>query len=255
MAISEPIAVSESQLFDKQIVSGPQIVSVPQMVSGPHMQISSILESPLQTLFVHNTSLPTSFLISHRTRTLREELRYRGLGVQFIDLNLHLSQKRSVKKPKLIRKKNVENQNPKSLRWIIRSVEQEFNIPKDLLLCIAKVETGVRAYAVNYQGRGIIFRSMNDAVAFAKCLVRNGCSNFSVGCFQLHYRSHIRNFRSLEDMFNPEKNVRYAAKLLKNLYQTYGYNWEYAVKRYHSGYEASNCIYYTKIVNNLGRRV
>ncbi len=225
------------------------LVSETSVPKAAKSEIPMFIAFPPNVPFVANTLAVSS----KPAITLRQEIEYRSLGVRFINLDFQTPQKYISKNNIQCKKVKVTKWRPKTLKEIIRLMEKEYQIPENLLLSIARVETRMRPYAINYNGRGKIFNNINDAVAFAKYLIRKGCTNFSVGCFQLHYRSHARYFKSLEDMFNPEKNVRYAAKLLKKLYRLHGYNWKYAVKRYHSGYEISNCIYYTKIVNKLGR--
>ena len=41
-------------------------------------------------------------------------------------------------------------------------------------------------------------------------------------------------FASLEDAFNPQKNVEYSAKFLRKLYSARGNDWNRAVMAYHS---------------------
>ncbi len=185
-------------------------------------------------------------------QNLMYEIEVRKNGLTTVQIDPRLFKTTNTKRANSIKR---QKQKPKSLKSIIKSAEYNHGIPENLLLAIAKVETGVRPYTLNYNGRGYSFGDITTAVNFAKGLVNRGQTNFSVGCFQLHYPAHKNKFKSLEDMFNPQKNTIYAAKLLKTLFTNKGYNWKNAVKAYHSGYEVSNCIYYTKIVNKLGRQI
>ncbi|GFE49570.1 hypothetical protein So717_13230 [Roseobacter cerasinus] len=54
-----------------------------------------------------------------------------------------------------------------------------------------------------------------------------------IGCFQLNYRWHGGEFSTLEQMFDPVTNARYAAKFLNRLFDEKG-NWMRAVGAYHS---------------------
>jgi len=77
-------------------------------------------------------------------------------------------------------------------------------------------------------------------------LVEDGYSNFSVGCMQLHYASHRRNFKSVEAMLEPENNIAHAAKLIKNLERRHG-SIERAVKLYHSPSPAHHNRYKSRV--------
>lgn len=183
---------------------------------------------------------------------LKSELEFHKAGTTLNQISLDYYKAPQINRT--ISKKSRQN-NQISISSLIKSAERKYKIPEGLLLSIAKVETGMKPYTINYNGRGYFFRDVTAAVSFAKSLVAKGVTNFSVGCFQLHYQSHSRRFRSIHDMFNPQKNIDYAAKLLNILYKRRGYNWQRAVKGYHSSYEYSNCLYYSKIVRHFGRAI
>ena len=63
---------------------------------------------------------------------------------------------------------------------------------------------------------------------------------------QLNYRWHKGAFNSLDDMFDPEKNIQYAAKFVKELYGRHQ-NWEDVIKHYHSNKKKFNVPYYQKV--------
>ena len=79
-----------------------------------------------------------------------------------------------------------------------------------------------------------------------KNAVSNGSKNIDVGCMQLNYRWHKGAFNSLDDMFDPEKNIQYAAKFVKELYGRHQ-NWEDVIKHYHSNKKKFNVPYYQKV--------
>lgn len=116
---------------------------------------------------------------------------------------------------------------------VIAEQETQKGIPQDLLKAIAKVESGISPWVINSKGRAHVFRSKEAAVRHAKGLIDEGFTNFSVGCMQLHYASHRRNFKSVEAMFEPKNNITHAAKLIKKLERRHG-SMERAVKLYHS---------------------
>lgn len=118
---------------------------------------------------------------------------------------------------------------------------EDTGVPPQIMLAIARVESG-RAkgdelepwpWTINKGGEGHWFDNLEDAVAFAGPEVEAGTTNMDIGCFQLNLRWHARAFPSLEAMFDPEANARYAADFLNELHLRKG-NWVDAVAAYHS---------------------
>ncbi len=89
------------------------------------------------------------------------------------------------------------------------------------------------ALAINAGGEGHWFPDRATAVRFAEELRAAGRTNFDVGCFQLNLRWHGGAFESIEAMFDPERNARYAAQFLANLAREGG-GWSAAAGAYHS---------------------
>ena len=114
-------------------------------------------------------------------------------------------------------------------------------LPQEVLHAISLTETGraqggrLRPYpwAINREGRGYWFKSRAEALAFAKASLAEGRRSFDVGCFQINYHWHGRNFASLEAMFDPDVGADYAAGFLRSLYAERG-NWSAAAGAYHS---------------------
>ncbi len=181
----------------------------------------------------------------------------RFFNLSFIDnstksLNLR---KTKVSKNKLTNNPNTLQSKYLSINEIIKQTESNKNIPSGLLKAIGKVESGLQPYAINYNGRGYLFSNKESALIFVNSLIKRGITNFSVGCFQLHYKSHRNKFSSVNSMFDPASNAEYAAKLLNRLYREGGNSWSNAIKRYHAGGSYRNSIYYSKIVRILGRTI
>lgn len=116
---------------------------------------------------------------------------------------------------------------------IIREAEIKHGIPKDLLYSIAYVESRARPWAVYANGKGKYFKSLHKAHKFIKDKQEEGTENLFVGCMQLCVKSHGRKFQKIQDILDPEKNIYFAAKLLKQLYKKFG-SWEDAVKYYNA---------------------
>lgn len=122
---------------------------------------------------------------------------------------------------------------------IISNAEKEHNIPKGLLLAVAKTESNLEAYALNISGRPHFFKDKNIASQTIRRALDEGITNIDIGAAQINYKWHGHKFSSIEDMLSPEVNIHYAAKLLAKLKQQHG-NWHKAIRIYHS----SNLKYY-----------
>lgn len=123
---------------------------------------------------------------------------------------------------------------------IARGAARE-GVPEAVLHAISLTETGrndggrFRPYpwAINREGQGHWFASREEALAFARASVAAGRPSFDVGCFQINYYWHGRNFASLEAMFDPDIGAAYAARFLRSLYGERG-DWSLAAGAYHS---------------------
>lgn len=118
---------------------------------------------------------------------------------------------------------------------------QRFDVPLEVLLAIARTEsgrktdTGVKpwAWAINHSGQGYWFANSEQAIGYANDLLAQGVENFDVGCFQINLRWHGENFTSIENAFDPFANADYAARFLAQLFRAEG-GWPQAVAAYHS---------------------
>lgn len=128
-------------------------------------------------------------------------------------------------------------------RQAIKMAETGSSLPTNMLLGIARVESGRRdpatgrfhpwPWTVNAAGRGYFFESKEEAIAFARQLQGKGTRSFDVGCMQVNMMHHAAAFQSLEDAFDPVANARYAVKFLGQLKGKSG-SWETASAWYHS---------------------
>lgn len=120
-----------------------------------------------------------------------------------------------------------------------RSAASHYGVPADILLSIARVETGRGTdhapwpWTINVSGEGKWFDTPTEAIEFAAQQLDQGNANFDVGCFQINLQWHPQAFASLEEAFDPSLNAAYAARFLAELYQTEG-DWKAAVAAYHS---------------------
>ena len=145
--------------------------------------------------------------------------------------------------------------NKPNCEKIANRIESETNLPIHLLSSISRVEAGRKLssgevkgwpWSINHAGKGLYFETKKGALKYLKNAVSNGSKNIDVGCMQLNYRWHKGAFSSLDEMFDPEKNIQYAAKFVKELYGRHQ-NWKDVIKHYHSNKKKFNVPYYQKV--------
>jgi len=135
--------------------------------------------------------------------------------------------------------------------------EEKYQIKKDLLTSISNVETGrwneklakkvAWPWTVNVNGKGYFYSSKKEAVAAVKDWRRRGYRSIDVGCMQINLRFHGKKFASLDDAFEPSKNVDVAAKLLKSRYVVRK-DWMLAAADYHSRNHKKAQVYMKKLL-------
>ena len=131
---------------------------------------------------------------------------------------------------------------------------KQFNIPDKLLTSISLVESGIKKnnsfvswpWTLNVGGKSMFFDNKNDALNFLKENYKN--KNIDVGCMQISLKYHINQFDSLENILDPDKNVKYAAKFLKKLFLKHK-RWNEAISRYHSSVPKRKKKYLKKVKN------
>ena len=123
------------------------------------------------------------------------------------------------------------------------AAEEKYQIQPNLLTTISSVETGrwnerleqrlPWPWTVNIKGKGHYYKSKAEAVAAVKKWRKRGVTSVDVGCMQINMRFHGKEFASIEDAFDPQKNTEFAAKFLKKRYELRK-NWMQAATDYHS---------------------
>ena len=136
--------------------------------------------------------------------------------------------------------------------------EKQYQIKEHMLQTITNVETGRWnqeqgqtlgwPWTVNAQGKGRFYSSKAEAVKAVKELQAKGVKSIDVGCMQINLKYHADAFESIEDAFDPYKNVEYGAKFLKKLYKNKGNDWMKAAMAYHSGVLKKALRYKKKLV-------
>ena len=118
---------------------------------------------------------------------------------------------------------------------------QKTGVPISVLQAITRTETGRKRngtmqpwpWTVNMEGKGVWFPSEDQARAYVYKNYKRGARSFDIGCFQINYKWHGREFASIEEMFQPIPNALYAAKFLQKLYRE-KQDWSKAAGAYHS---------------------
>ena len=131
---------------------------------------------------------------------------------------------------------------------------RQYNIPDKLLTSISLVESGINKnnrfiswpWTLNVAGKSMFFDNKNDTLDFLKKNYKN--KNIDVGCMQISLKYHMNQFDSLENILDPDKNVKYAAKFLKKLFSKHK-RWNEAISRYHSSVPIRKKKYLKRLKN------
>lgn len=134
----------------------------------------------------------------------------------------------------------------KSCQQIVLESEQKYQIPDELLLSVARVESKLHPWAVNAQGKSRFFKTKKEAVNHVQNLKKKNVKNIGVGCMQINLSAHGKKFKSLEAAFEPENNIAYGAKLIRSLYDRFG-EWDTAVRYYHTANPKYNNAYKARV--------
>ena len=115
---------------------------------------------------------------------------------------------------------------------------RETDVPLDILYSVGLTETGHKGvlgpFDLNVDGRSIHNESLAQALSAYASADRAGAKFIDIGCMLINHHYHSAHFGSLAEMFEPRRNVRYAAGLLKTLRVQEG-SWTMAVARYNAG--------------------
>jgi Transglycosylase SLT domain len=116
-------------------------------------------------------------------------------------------------------------------------ISQTERVPLGVLYAVGLTETGVKGslhpYALNVEGKTVITTSALEAMTVFTNARKQGKKLIDLGCMQVNHYYHGKRFASVEDMLEPQKNIVYAARLLKTLRDQHG-SWAAAVALYHA---------------------
>jgi len=94
-------------------------------------------------------------------------------------------------------------------------------VPLNVLYSVGLTETGTRGelspYDMNVDGQAVHSTSLAEAMARFEQAKGRGAKFIDIGCMQINHHFHSADFHSLSEMFDPARNVEYAANFLKSL--------------------------------------
>ena len=127
---------------------------------------------------------------------------------------------------------------PASCEREIAGAAHRYDIPLAVFYAVGLNETGVRGrlqpFAMNVDGRAIVTASLVEALEGFRKAKAGGARMIDVGCMQINHHYHAARFPSLEAMFDPARNVDYAARFLRELKER-EHSWTMAAARYNAG--------------------
>ncbi|MDP1974523.1 MAG: lytic transglycosylase domain-containing protein [Alphaproteobacteria bacterium] len=140
--------------------------------------------------------------------------------------------------------------------------EKEHGILPQLLKAVAHVESGrwdpasksqgAWPWTVTVKGKGQYFNTKAEAIKEIKRLKSNGIHDFDVGLMQINNYWHKDAFASAEEALDPETNIAYGAKFLKDLFHKHK-SWTKAIACYHSYNPKYNQAYCKRVLTAWGK--
>lgn len=135
-------------------------------------------------------------------------------------------------------------------------IEQREAIPRGLLYAIALTESGrwnkergmVHAWPWTIRAKADAFvkDDARAAIDQVRSLKADGRRNIDVGCMQINLHYHPDAFTTLDEAFEPDANVAYAARFLKELRARHR-SWGQAIQHYHSADPVRGRAYRKKV--------
>lgn len=120
----------------------------------------------------------------------------------------------------------------------MHAAAKQYDIPLGVFYAVGLTESGGRnglqPYIMNIAGKDFAASSLGEAMARFRRERARGVKLIDLGCMQINHYYHGKEFGSVEEMFDPHRNVAYAARFLMQLkarHQT----WTMAVARYNAG--------------------
>jgi soluble lytic murein transglycosylase-like protein len=146
--------------------------------------------------------------------------------------------------------------NPGACEREIQAAAAKYGVPEGILYSVGLTETGRKGslspLAMNIEGKAYFAGSMQEAMQTFNAARGRGAKLIDIGCMQINHHFHAENFSSAEEMFDPRRNVEYAAKFLRALHNRHE-TWTMAVARYHAGpnNDPAQKRYVCRVIANL----
>ena len=133
---------------------------------------------------------------------------------------------------------------------LIEKIALEERIPVKLLKSIAYVESGFHPWTLNVQGQPYFFPTRQTAEQFLETVIKKGVTNIDIGCGQINWHFHRKNFQHPRELLSPEICLRYAARLLRQ-HSVKTRSWMKAALLYHSRDKLRQSVYRKRLINYL----
>ncbi len=138
----------------------------------------------------------------------------------------------------------------------ILAAAAKYDIPAGILYSVGLTETGrkgsLQPYAMNIEGKAYFGASREEALRAFEAARARGAKLIDLGCMQINHHFHGDQFSSPAEMFDPRRNVEYAAAFLARLHARHE-TWTMAVARYHAGpnNDPAQKRYVCRVIANL----
>ena len=148
-----------------------------------------------------------------------------------------------------------ERASPVCEREMVKAAKA-FDVPLAVLYAVGLTETGRRGslqpYAMNIEGHAVFPDDLPTAMSRFAAARASGVRLIDIGCMQINHRYHGAKFNTVADMFDPARNVAYAAQFLSELRKREP-SWTLAVARYHAGpdNDAAQKRYVCAVLTNI----
>lgn len=200
------------------------------------MVLVTFITTPTQAYEAYNNI--ASLLILEKEELIEQKIIEKALPLKE---NLKTQIKENLKTQ--IPSTDIAPKNYELCQIAINEVEQTHNIKENLLTTISSVESGryiksigkrrAWPWTIHAQGKGHYYQTKQEAITAVKKLQKEGVTNIDVGCMQINLKYHGKAFNSLEEAFDPKKNVAYSATFLQSLNKKNN-NWQKTAMQYHS---------------------
>ena len=118
--------------------------------------------------------------------------------------------------------------------WAYRQVAHEYRIPANLLYAVALTESNYEGvpypWTLNVNGTPKRYRTKQAAQTDLQRLLESGTRNIDVGLMQINFRWNPDLYRNPGVLLDPWYNLRTAARIIRQRYQT---DWLQAAQHYH----------------------